>query len=76
MNATTFLSQEEIERVTGRKYAPAQKRVIARNAIRFTVDAAGRPIVLRASMEKLLLGQAVSAEPVLGPDFTFFPKVG
>ena len=74
-DAETFLTRTELVRLTGKKYAPAQKRVLEARRIRFTEDDAGRPIVLRAAIEKKLLGEAVSAEPGQGPDFSAFPAV-
>lgn len=71
----TFLTRPEIVTLTGRKYAPAQKRVLLKRKIRFSEDDFGRPIVLRAAIEAKLLGNIQTDQPLPGPDFTVFPKV-
>lgn len=71
-----FLTAEELRQLTGKRYAPAQRRVLQNRRIRFTEDARGRPIVLRATIEKKLLGEALSApEQRTAPDFSVFPKL-
>lgn len=44
----TYLTIAEIERLTGRIYAPAQRRVLALNGWTFVPDGDGLPLVLRA----------------------------
>lgn len=70
-----FLDPADIERLTGKKYAPAQKRALDKRGIRYTEDAHGRPVVLRASVERKILGRAETPEPAAGPDFSAFPRV-
>ncbi len=70
-----FLTRDELERLTGRKYAPAQKRVLRERKIPYDEDDFGRPIVLAASIERKLLGQATSEEPAIAPDFSAFPRL-
>lgn len=75
-DAETFLTRHELARLTGKVYAPAQKRVLDARKIRYEQDHKGRPIVLRAAIERKLLGKAESPEPRKGPDFSAFPSVG
>lgn len=70
-----FLDPQEVRQLTGKRYAPAQKRVLRNQRIRFAEDAFGRPVVLRAAVEKRLLGEALSEEPVAAPDFSAFPRL-
>jgi hypothetical protein len=72
----TFLSKEEVKRLTDKTYAPAQRRVLDARKIPYDQDDKGRPIILRAVLERRQLGKAVTAEPVRGPDFSAFPAVG
>lgn len=74
-DANTFLTITEIRRLTGRTYAPAQRRVLDTRKIPYDQDAKGRPIVLRAVIERRQLGKAVSPEPAWTPDFSAFPAV-
>ncbi len=71
-----FLSKKAVERLTGKTYAPAQRRVLDSRKIPYDQDAKGRPIILRAVNERRQLGKAVTAEPARGPDFSAFPAVG
>lgn len=75
-DADTFLTRAEVRTLTDKVYAPAQKRVLDARKIRYTEDGKGRPIVLRAALERRLLGKAESPEPRRGPDFSAFPAVG
>lgn len=70
-----FLTPADIVRLTGKKYAPAQKRVLRDRRIRFAEDAFGRPVVLRATVERKLLGDAVTETPAKRPDFSGFPRL-
>lgn len=71
----TFLTIAEVKRLTGRTYAPAQRRVLERRKIPFEPDAKGRPVILRAVIERRQLGKAISPEPGWTPDFSAFPAV-
>lgn len=51
-DADTYLSEAEIERLTGRHYPKVQCRVLAAGDWPFSVDADGRPLVLRAVHDK------------------------
>lgn len=75
IDAEIFLTIAEVKRLTGRSYAPAQKRVLDKRKIAYDQDDAGRPIVLRAAIERRQLGKAISREPSRGPDFSAFPSV-
>lgn len=70
-----FLSHDELRELTGKRYAPAQKRVLKGQGIRFTEDGMGRPIVLRAAVERRLMGGAATPEPEASPDFSAFPRL-
>lgn len=45
-----FLTAPELAELTGREKPSAQIRYLEREAIAFTVNAAGRPVVLRESV--------------------------
>ncbi len=70
-----FLDPVDVRRLTGKIYASAQRRALAKLGIKYTVDANGHPLVLRASVERKILGRAETPEPVVGPDFSAFPRV-
>lgn len=70
-----FLDKDALFKLTGRRYAPAQKRVLRERKIRFSEDDFGRPVVLWATIEARLLGHIQTDQPRPGPDFTHFPKV-
>lgn len=69
-----FLTAAEIARLTGKKYAPAQKRVLQARKIRFIEDASGRPVVLRVAVERALVPAASGARAV-EPTFSVFPAL-
>lgn len=71
----TFLTRAELQRLTGKTYAPAQRRVLDARKIRYEEDAKRRPIVLRAVIERRQLGKATAPEPGRTPDFSAFPAV-
>lgn len=73
--ALTFLTPEEVRRITGKKYAPAQRRVLMERGIRFTPDGDGKPVVMRAHVERRLLGYVETTEAGPAPDFSVFPAV-
>jgi len=70
-----FLTAAEIRRLTKRKKRDAQIRVLKARRIRYTEDGDGRPVVLRAAVERKLLGHAEAPEPGPSPDFSVFPVV-
>lgn len=74
-DAETWLTRAEVQRLTDRTYAPAQKRVLNKRKITYEEDDVGRPLVLRALIERRSLGKAVSPEPAWTPDFSAFPAV-
>jgi hypothetical protein len=53
-DADTYLTEAEIERLTGRRYHKWQAKALARAGYTFTLDADGKPIVLRAHHEQRL----------------------
>ena len=55
-----FLTREELEELTGRKRASAQIRWLREHGYPVEESAAGRPVVLRAEVERRLS----SGEPV------------
>lgn len=75
-DADLFLTIPEVRRLTGKTYAPAQRRVLDGRKTPYDQDDKGRPIILRAVIERRQLGKATSPEPARGPDFTAFPVVG
>jgi hypothetical protein len=74
---TGILAHADLALLTGRSYAPAQKRVLDRRGIKYTEDGDGRPVVLWATVERLHLGKPVTPapSPVPAPDFSAFPKL-
>jgi len=71
----TFLTVAEIRRLTKRVKKDAQIRVLKVRRIRYTEDGDGYPVVMRAAVERKLLGDAVTPEPGPAPDFSIFPVV-
>jgi len=53
-DADTYLTELEIERLTGRKYAKAQARVLADRKWAFELDGDGKALVLRAYHDQRL----------------------
>ena len=47
-DADTYLTEAEIERLTGRQYAKVQAKVLADRGWTFEPDGDGKPLVLRA----------------------------
>ena len=60
---TTFITPEETEELTGYVRRPAQTRWLERHGFSFTITRSGRPIVLRAEMERHLLGNGQTITP-------------
>lgn len=50
----TYLTEAEIGRLTRRKYAKVQAKVLAERGWLFTLDGDGRPLVLRAYHDQQL----------------------
>jgi hypothetical protein len=46
-----FLSQLEVQQLTGLRQAAAQRRHLSRVGIAFTQDIAGRPVITRTAVE-------------------------
>lgn len=55
-----FLTVEELITLTGYRKKSLQIRHLARNGIRFTVNALGEPVVLRESIKELMCVSTVS----------------
>ncbi|RFA31314.1 hypothetical protein CAI21_01410 [Alkalilimnicola ehrlichii] len=53
-----FLSDDELYQLTARKRQSAQIRWLERNGVKFTLNAEGRPRILRSHIEKVLGGDA------------------
>lgn len=51
-----FMAPAELETLTGRRRAAGQRQWLAQHGYRHAVTAAGRPVVLRAEVERHLLG--------------------
>lgn len=62
-----YLTEAELERRTGRRYAKVQKRVLKAMGIPFDEDADGKPLVLRSVVERDSAPLQV-APPRPGPD--------
>jgi len=54
-----FLTRDEIVLLTGRKRLKNQVQWLQQNGIRFVVNAAGLPVVLRATIQEMLGGKPV-----------------
>ena len=54
---TTFLTPDEINRLTGRKWKAKQLEFLRANGIPFTVNARKEPIILRSAIESRATGQ-------------------
>ena len=48
---STFLTREEVATLTGAKTRKVQCRVLARERIRYTLNAAGWPVVARSAVD-------------------------
>lgn len=53
-DAETYLTENEIARLTGRRYAKYQRQSLAERGWKFEVDADGRPLVLRQQHDERL----------------------
>lgn len=63
----TYLTEDEIARLTGRKYAKLQRQVLADRGWKFEVDADGRPLVLRQLHDERLGAKTSTAKRARGP---------
>lgn len=59
MNASTFLTAEEMRELTGRALHKRQREWLQAEGWKFTTNAAGRPIVSRSHMEAMLGGTKI-----------------
>lgn len=69
MDAETYLTNAEVQRLTGKKYPKVQARVLAVRGWTFELDGAGRVLILRAYHDQRLgLGKldAKKRRPRLG----------
>ena len=66
-HADIYLTTDELERLTGRKYAKVQRQVLAERGWKFEVDADGRPLVLRQLHDERLGAKTSTAKRVRGP---------
>ncbi len=62
-----YLTPSEIERLTGRKYAKVQRKVLAARGWKFELDADGRPLLLRELHDQRLGVRASTAKRARGP---------
>jgi hypothetical protein len=65
-----FLTPEEVYRITRRRQRAAQKRVLREKGYAFDEDAAGWPLVLRATVERHPAHRPAEGlqKPSSGPD--------
>lgn len=61
-----FVTREELETITGLRQFAAQKRWLIARGWKFELNAGGRPIVLRAEMERRMLSQQRGRKMELG----------
>jgi hypothetical protein len=66
-----FLSEAELEELTGYRRAHEQKRWLAARRWKFEENAAGKPRVARAFLERRLVGEAHTADPTPAPRHNF-----
>jgi hypothetical protein len=59
-----FLEAEELHELTGYRRAHEQKRWLAARRWKFEENAAGQPRVARAYLERRMVGEATTAEPL------------
>jgi hypothetical protein len=59
----TFLSADELFTLTGYRVARCQIAWLRSHSWRFELNAAGRPIVARAYMERRMVGEVATAPP-------------
>jgi hypothetical protein len=60
-----FLSPSDVEELTGRKRAGAQRRALDAMQIIYVLDPEGHPRVLRSLVERMMGGEAILPEPEL-----------
>lgn len=58
-----FLTPEELHELTGYRRPAEQRAFLKRKGWRFEVNAAGKPRVARAHLERRLVGEARTEEP-------------
>ncbi|MDD2753859.1 MAG: DUF4224 domain-containing protein [Candidatus Portnoybacteria bacterium] len=58
-----FLNQDEIQTLTGRKRWTAQARWLREHGYHCEINAVGRPVVLRAEVERKLCGIVTESRP-------------
>lgn len=62
-----ILSEEQLQRLTGRRRPSAQSKWLGRHGWKFAVNALGRPIVAEAEFNRRLVGRsALKQEPDFG----------
>jgi len=64
-----FLTPDHVAELTGRKRTRGQIAWLREHGWRFEINAAGRPVVLIAEMERHLLGNAKQTKIVTEPRF-------
>ena len=64
-----FLTADELRQLTGRARSAAQIAALKRGGYRYTVNSLGRPIVLRAHVERRLDGARSGPDTRTSPDF-------
>lgn len=66
-----FLNDEELLQLTGYRRAHEQKRWLSARRWKFETNAAGKPRVARAFLERRLVGEAQTADPAPAPQHNF-----
>lgn len=63
-----FLNSDELEQLTGYKYAKYQIRWLQENFIAFKLNGMGAPVVLRSALESAIVGNVggTTAKPNFG----------
>jgi len=69
-----FLTDSQLEDLTGYVSRRAQARWLAANGYRFDVRSDGRPNVLLRQLEERQVGKSERARP--GPDFSWMTEAG
>ncbi len=67
MTNPIFLTQQEVENITGKHRYRAQARALARMGIECRIRPDGRPIVSRLAFERIMNGNAPKVD--IEPDF-------
>lgn len=63
----TFLSDEEMKKLTGCSYKKLQIEVLRKNGIKFTLNHQGRPVIMRSTVDGTAKGGSVDNKPAWTP---------